>query len=123
MIGATGFLIEQQGKAVFLRAASSEEQIKESIRAVLLTRKGERPLRPELGSELYRFLFRPLTESLLSEIQSEVRESITRCEPRVAVKDVLIGAFNGEANQLEMRVEFEYKATGKNGMVKVLLYA
>lgn len=123
MLGASGFLLERHGSEVLLRAASNEEQVKESIRAILLTRRGERSRRPELGSDLYRCLFRPMNDALRAEIQEEVRNSLTQCESRIEVREVTIGSSNGEASQLELRVEFTYRQSSKKGLVKVVLHA
>jgi uncharacterized protein len=117
---ATGYGFERTALGVVLRGASTEEQIKESLRAVLLTRKGERALAPQLGSELYRFLFRPLSESLLKEMREEVKAAISRSEPRVRVTRVEVQRME-TPERIGLRVHFDYLASQKSGQVKVEL--
>lgn len=116
---ASGFALEATSHGLVLRGASLEEQVKESLRAALLTRRGERVLWPELGSELYRYVFRPLSESLLDEMKKEVRETIARSEPRVRVVNVEVQRNEGEPERIGLKVSFEYKNTQKNGQVRV----
>ncbi len=118
-----GYLLDTSGERVKLRAASLEEQVKESLRGVLLTRQGERTAHPELGSLLHRYLFRPLSQSLLSEMKEEVKRSISCSEDRVRVAAVEIRQRGDNAEQIELLVDFEIKQTRKAGQVKVELHA
>ncbi len=66
------------------------ESVKQSLKNLLLTRKGERPFSPNYGSNLYNFLFDPIdivTETLIRE---EISTSIRNYEPRVNLLNVLV---------------------------------
>lgn len=66
------------------------ESVKQSLKNLLLTRKGERPFSPNYGSNLYNFLFDPIdivTETLIRE---EISVSIRNYEPRVNLLNVLV---------------------------------
>lgn len=122
MKAATGFILETTQGQPLLRAASVDEQIKHSIRAILLTRRGERVSEPTFGSELYRYLFRPLSQGLVLDLQNEVRESIARSESRVRVSEVDVVP-QSEADGIELRIHYESRSGGKNGLVKVQFHA
>lgn len=119
---ATGFILDTTQDQPVLRAASADEQIKHSIRAILLTRRGERLSEPQYGSELFRYLFRPLSQGLVLDLQNEVSESIARSEPRVRVSEVDVVP-QAEAEGIDLRIHYESRNGGKNGMVKVRFHA
>ncbi len=119
-----GYVLESDGRGgVILRAASVEEHIKASIRALLLTRLGERPAEPRLGSQLHAFLFRPLSQSVLIEMKEAVLHALAVSEPRIKVREVEVRSSLAEEGQTEVWVDFEIKQNCKPGQVKVALHA
>jgi len=61
--------------------------IKENISRILLTLPGERVLNYDFGCKLKSFLFAP-DLVLQEDVENEIRQSITRWEPRVEVSSV-----------------------------------
>ncbi len=122
MKSATGFILDTSQGLLVLRAASMDEQIKHSIRAILLTRRGERVSEPAFGSDLYRYLFRPLSQGLVLDLQNEVKEAIARSETRVRVSEVEVVP-QPESDGIELRIQYGVRNGGKNGMVKVRFHA
>ena len=62
--------------------------IVQSITALLLTRKGERPFQPQLGCDIQNVLFEPLDYGSAGIIRSEIKEVLSRYEPRITVDSV-----------------------------------
>ncbi|MGH3620752.1 MAG: GPW/gp25 family protein [Sciscionella sp.] len=67
---------------------SREREIEESIRLVLATAPGERPMRPEFGCGIHEFVFAPADASTAGQIAEEVRRSLDRWEPRIDLAGV-----------------------------------
>ena len=63
--------------------------IVQSITALLLTRKGERPFQPQLGCGIQNVLFEPLDYGSAGIIRSEIREVLNRYEPRISVDSIV----------------------------------
>lgn len=120
---AGGYILEVADGLVSFRSGSLEEQVRESLRAALLTRKGERPTAPHLGSELHKFLFRPLSQSLLAELTEEVKSALAQNEPRVKVLDVHLRSSADTPDRLDLKIDFEIKQTRKSTQVRVELHA
>ena len=59
-----------------------------AIENILLTRKGERVMRPGFGSLLEKYLFEPLNESTAHLIALEILDALKKQEDRVDVKKV-----------------------------------
>jgi len=60
------------------------------FKQLLLTQKGERVMFPNFGTNLRRYLFEPVTQSLKDSIDAEIREAARLYEPRVVIRDVSI---------------------------------
>ena len=68
----------------------SLDAVKENIRNLLSTRKGERVFYPTLGSGLDDFLFEPITEETFSLIQDNVSNVIDEWLPFVEIINIEI---------------------------------
>lgn len=84
------------GTQISTATSSDHAHIHESIRQILGTRKGERFLRPEFGSNLHQLIFEPNDRVLYGLIRHEVTTALDDWEPRVIVTDVLVGPGDDE---------------------------
>ncbi len=66
-----------------IKMSSYEENIEESVRIILGTRKGERVMEPEFGSRLHEYAFETADYTTLYSMKNEVERSLTRWEPRI----------------------------------------
>jgi phage baseplate assembly protein W len=64
--------------------------ILQSITALLLTNKGERPFKPNLGSGIRESLFEPLDYATGGLIRGQVIDCIKRYEPRILLDNVVV---------------------------------
>jgi len=71
-----------------LVTVKDKASIVQSITALLLTMKGERPFQPQLGCGIRNLLFEPLDYGSASIISSEIRNVLNRFEPRISVGTV-----------------------------------
>ena len=79
-IGADGRIVWSEG----------EENIRESIRVILMTELNERLHLPEFGGGLNRFLFEPNTATTRQLIRDRITKALARWEPRIAVQTVSV---------------------------------
>ena len=71
-----------------LALVARERELEESIRLILGTAPGERPMRPEFGCRIHDFVFAPADVTTAGLIAYEVRASLLRWEPRIELDDV-----------------------------------
>jgi len=77
--------------------------IVQSITALLLTMKGERPFQPQLGCNVQRVLFEPLDYGSAGLIKSEIRDTLSRYEPRININSILcVPDFDNNGFQVEL---------------------
>ena len=64
------------------------ELIKRDLLNNLLIRQGTLPGRPNVGTDLWNYLFESINDATLSQLDNEMRKSIQR-DPRVKVEEIL----------------------------------
>jgi len=85
---------------------TSDEEIRTDLVHLLLTRKGTRYFLPDFGTRLYEYIFEPLDGPTFSEIESEIRDSVSTYMPGLTVTNVKI---------TDASMEEENKGTYING--------
>ena len=69
---------------------SREREVEESMRLVLGTAPGERPMRPEFGCAIHDLVFATADADFAGRVEHEVRASLLRWEPRIEVEEVVV---------------------------------
>ncbi|MGH9129661.1 MAG: GPW/gp25 family protein [Acidimicrobiales bacterium] len=91
---------------------SSHVEIEESIRIVLGTSYGERPMRPEFGCGIHDYVFAPVNATTAGRLAYEVRLSLARWEPRIEVESVDV-SFAAE-DSATLFIDISYSVKGRN---------
>ena len=101
--------------------SGGEENIRESIRLILLTEPGERLMREDFGCGLRRFLFEPNTPTTRALLRERVQRAITRWERRVRLEDVSVEADAEDERAINISITFRQVATGVQSRVGLSL--
>ncbi len=88
-----------------------EDNIKECIYLIVMTRKGERVMRPDFGCDIHQFIFDTVDYTVLMRIQQAVREAVVRWEPRITGVEVEVRDRAQEDNALEIEVDYRVRST------------
>lgn len=91
--------------------ASYEEDIRQSIRIILFTNRGERLMRPTFGAGLNDFIFEPVSTTTMALIETRVTEALITWEARIDVLEVKVTADDNERNKLFIEVNYRVRAT------------
>jgi phage baseplate assembly protein W len=89
-----------------LSYSSGEQDIQEAIWIILGTARGERQMLPEFGCGVHEYVFAPNNAATRGQIAYQVREALTKWEPRIDVLDVRVESSSDEANKLLIRVDY-----------------
>ncbi|MCL6350639.1 GPW/gp25 family protein [Pectobacterium polaris] len=68
--------------------SSDIQDIEQSLTILLSTTPGERPMVPDFGCRINQFVFEELTQTVLTQLESEIRYAILFFESRINVEDV-----------------------------------
>jgi len=85
-----------------------EEAVKESIRNLILTDKGERLMQPNLGGNITAMLFENITPATLLLIEDQVKTTIQLHEPRAELQNVAVTS-NIDDNTVRVKITFYIK--------------
>jgi uncharacterized protein len=88
-----------------------EQDIRESIRIILSTSKGERVMRPDFGCGIHDYVFGAMNTTTIGLIESSVREALTRWEPRIDLLGVRVSTAEAEAGRLLVGIDYRVRAT------------
>lgn len=84
-----------------------------SIDNILRTRKGERVMLPEFGSNLSSMVFENVDDTLMKFVSHDVKESIERWDDRVYVEQVKT-ATDPDRSSVSLVVRFRIKGHGRS---------
>lgn len=91
-----------------LTVFKDEDAVKESIKNLILTNRGERLMQPNLGGDIQAMLFENITPSVITLIEDKVRDTIEINEPRAELIDVIVSS-NIDDNQVNVKIVFYIK--------------
>ncbi len=77
------FPVEVDASTGRIRTSSNEENIEESVRIIIGTRKGERAMHPDFGCGIHSYLFEAVDYTVLHSMKHEVEQALIRWEPRI----------------------------------------
>jgi phage baseplate assembly protein W len=89
-----------------IRLVGDEAEIEQSIRLILSTAPGERPMRPEFGCAIHDYVFDPADARTALRLAGAVRDSLRRWEPRVDVLDVTVDHHPTEPDALLLDIRY-----------------
>ena len=103
------------------RWATSEgaQNVRESIRVILLTELRERLMLPEFGAGLGSFLFRPNSAPIHRLVQERITQALGRWEPRIAVEAVDVAADPEDPRAAVATVRYRLIATRSREQVRL----
>jgi len=97
-----------------VRPIINEVAIRRSIMNLIKTRKGTRPFNPTYGCSIDNYLFNYVPGYTEFNLQKELKDSITRFEPRVAVGDIVVDYLD-DGQGIDIKVQYKIKGINRVG--------
>lgn len=94
-----------------MQEASYEENIKECIYLIIMTKKGERLMRPEFGCDIHQYMFHHTDYTTLTKMKHAVLEALISWEPRITDIEVNVEDSKKEENAVHITVEYRVRTT------------
>lgn len=89
-----------------LIALKNENAIARSVKNIVLTVPGEKPFDPRFGSRITDLLFENVDDITAINIETEIRNSIERYEPRVKLTSVVVQA-DIDGNSFDVTITYD----------------
>jgi hypothetical protein len=90
---------------------AGDREISESIRLILATAPGERPMRPEFGCAIHDLVFAPADAATAGEIAYAVRKALEYWEPRITLDDVIVDFSSSDEGALYIDIRYRLRDT------------
>ena len=103
------FKKSEGSEGYFLSTTTTIDAVKNNVKLLLSTDKGERIFQPNLGIGLRRFLFEPITGETTLAIQNEIVETFNFWLPFITIKDIKVETTSADGtnpNQISINVIF-----------------
>ena len=84
----------------------NENAIARSVKNIVLTVPGEKPFDPRFGSRITDLLFENVDDVTAINIETEIRNSIERYEPRVKLTSVIVRA-DIDGNSFDVTITYD----------------
>lgn len=90
---------------------SHEDDIKQAIYIILMTRKGERLMRPEFGCDIHNYAFESLDFTVISQMRGAVLTALTLHEPRIRDIEVSVTKDNLDNGKVWIDIGYVVRQT------------
>jgi phage baseplate assembly protein W len=96
------------GDGYFKSTKTTVDSIKNNIKLLLQTHRGERVFQPNLGMDLRSLIFEPLTENITIEIENNIVDVFSRWLPFVDLRNIQINRVD-DLNQVNINIDFNIR--------------
>ena len=103
------FKKSEGSEGYFLSTTTTIDAVKNNVKLLLSTDKGERIFQPNLGIGLRRFLFEPITGETTLAIQNEIIDTFNFWLPFITIRDIQVETTSADGtnpNQISINVIF-----------------
>lgn len=101
-----------------IQMSSNEESIRESIRIIIGTRKGELPMHPDFGCGIQEYAFETADYTTLYAMKTEVEHALTRWEPRIT--DVYAQVSDEQIDKGVLMIDVSYVVRATNNQYNLV---
>jgi uncharacterized protein len=91
--------------------ATHEDDVRQAVRIILETGRGERVMRPDFGAGLDDFLFEPVNTTTCALLRHRVEESLHTWEPRIRIETLEVLPNRAEPGRVDIVLEYGIRAT------------
>ena len=96
------------GDGYFKTTKTTVESIKNNIKLLLQTHRGERVFQPSLGMNLRSLIFEPLTEDITIQIENNIVDVFGKWLPFVNLNNIVIER-RDDLNQVNINIDFSIR--------------
>ena len=100
---------------------AGNKSVREVMVNILLTRPGERLMRPEFGAGIRNFIHQPNNETTRALLADAAQQALNRWEPRVTVEDVRVLPDPQRLSHVDLSIHYRLKQDGTAGTLDLAL--
>jgi len=112
------FPIGIDGATGRIRMSSNEDSIRESVRIIIGTRKGELPMHPDFGCGIQEYAFETADYTTLYSMKTEIERALVRWEPRI--RDIEAQVSDEQIDQGILTIHLNYVVRATNNQYNLV---
>ena len=93
----------------FATTKTTMDAVRNDIKLLLMTQKGERLMQPNLGMNIRRFLFEQITEDITVQIENDIVDTFATWLPFVELREINIDKKDQDLNRLSIDIKFNIR--------------
>jgi len=116
---ALGISYSSDRTTIFTSITTDILQARENLINLLLTKKGERVLNPDFGSELLYVLFEPNIDSLKEVVIDIITTAVERQLPYIVLNEIDVATFETDPNlqnSIRVKITFSVSSVERNAI-------
>jgi len=94
-----------------LMLVDHDDDIRQAVRIILETSRGERVMRPDFGAGLNDFLFEPINTTTMALIRHRVETVLITWEPRIRVESIEVTANQSALGRIDIAIAYAVRST------------
>ena len=94
-----------------IKTSSYEEDVKEAVYIIMMTKVGERMMQPNFGCRISDFIYSSMDYSSLIQLQNEIVNALILWEPRIIETEVIIETDDKEIGRLNISLSYVVRLT------------
>ena len=103
--------LERGNTGYFAQSTSVFQQVKSNFKNLMLTRKGDRLMQPEFGTDIHSLLFNQITEDTLDNLKLSINSAVERWMPFLEVVEVLTQTpVDDDYNKVSIYVKYRFRS-------------
>jgi len=106
------------GKAVFSQTYTTQDQVVSNLKNLLLTRKGERVMQPNFGTDIYKILFENNTDDVRSILKKSITKDIKYWLPYISINELNIIS-SSDNHSLIIALRFQITSINVNLVINI----
>jgi phage baseplate assembly protein W len=110
------------GDGINVKMVAEEEDIKESLRILLMTRPGERVMQPSYGCGLQGMVFETINQSTVTEIKDIVERAVLFFESRITLEEIDIGTEDVLEGRINICLNYTVRKTNTRSNIVYPFY-
>lgn len=93
----------------FNQSFTAAEQVKSNLKNLLMTKRGERVMQPQFGSELHETLFEQIDDDISERIEGAIETAISTWMPYITIESIDIDISSELQNNNEVKISIQFK--------------
>lgn len=104
-----------------VQLVAGDDSVRQAVLLLLMTRRGERVMRPTYGCDLHRLMFAPNNDATANIAIHYIRTALTEWEPRIDIIHLDAQVHPNRRNILEIHLEYQVRTTGSLERLEISL--